>query len=201
MGTPRQKTWPSKAGVIFASRAFVCQITGRLANSNAILVAPLRRVRLSCAVPKLRAFLKYWLPPLLWLTVIFTGSSDSKSYEHSSRFVEPILRWLFPRMPQTEVEIIHHFIRKCGHVTEYAVLTLLLWRAVRKPVKNDPRPYGWPDARLTLLIVILCAAADEFHQRFVPTRSSLISDVFVDAAGGAGALLALWIFGHWCKRR
>jgi hypothetical protein len=70
----------------------------------------------------------------------FSASSDSHSYEHSSRFVEPFLHWLFPRMPQARVEAIHHIIRKCGHLTEYAVLALLLWRAVRRPVKNDPRP-------------------------------------------------------------
>ena len=63
------------------------------------------------------------------MAVIFSASADSHSYEHSSRFVEPFLHWLFPQMSQAHVEEIHHLIRKCGHLTEYAILALLLWRA------------------------------------------------------------------------
>lgn len=148
---------------------------------------------------KFRAFLKYWLPALIWMALIFSASSDSHSYEHSSRFVEPFLHWLFPQMSQARVEAIHHFIRKCGHLTEYAVLALLLWRAVRRPVKNDPRPWVWPEAGLALAIVFLYAASDEFHQSFVPTRTAQVSDVFIDTAGGAASLLALWIIGRWRK--
>ncbi len=125
------------------------------------------------------------------MAVIFTGSGDSHSYEHSSFFVEPFLRWLFPRMTQEHIETIHLCIRKCGHLTEYAVLALLAWRALRRPVKNDPRPWGWREARLALAIVVLYAATDELHQLFVPDRTGLVSDVFIDTAGGGLGLLAL----------
>ena len=148
---------------------------------------------------KFRLFFKYWLPVLIWMALIFSASGDAHSYEHSSRFVEPILHWLFPRMPQTRVEAIHHFIRKCAHLTEYAVLALLLWRAVRRPEKNHPRPWSWPEAGLALAIVFLFAASDEFHQIFVSTRTALVSDVFIDTAGGAASLLALWMIGRWRK--
>jgi VanZ family protein len=150
-------------------------------------------------VPKSQAFLKFWLLPLAWMALIFTGSSDAKSYQHSSRFVEPLLHWLFPRMSQAHIEAIHHFIRKCAHLTEYAVLAMFLWRALRQPVKNESRPWNWPAARLTLLLVMLYAATDEFHQSFVPGRTSLVSDVLIDTAGGTIALFALWIFGRWRK--
>ena len=33
-------------------------------------------------MPKPRMFLKFWLPVLLWMAVIFSASSDSHSYEH-----------------------------------------------------------------------------------------------------------------------
>ena len=170
-----------------------------LGKSNHILIAPPRRIRFSFAVLKLRPFLKYWLPALIWMTLIFSASSDSHSYEHSSLFVEPFLHWLFPQMPEAQVQEIHHFVRKCAHLNEYAVLALLLWRAVRRPVKNDLRPWGWPEAGLALAIVFLYAASDEFHQIFVPMRTALVSDVFIDTAGGAAGLLALWIIGRWRK--
>ena len=65
-------------------------------------------------MPKLRIFLKFWLPVLLWMALIFSASADPHSYEHSSRFIEPVLHWLFPQMSQASVETIHHLIRKCG---------------------------------------------------------------------------------------
>ena len=135
------------------------------------------------------------------MALIFTGSSDAKSYQHSSLFVEPFLHWLFPQMTQGHVEEIHHLIRKCGHLTEYVVLALLLWRALRQPVRNDPRPWNWREVRLTLLMVMLYAATDEFHQHFIAERTSLVSDVMIDTVGGAAGLFALWILGrlrkHW----
>jgi VanZ family protein len=151
-------------------------------------------------MPKSRAFLKFWLPVLLWMAVIFSASSDAHSYEHSSRFVEPFLHWLFPKMPQPNVDKIHHVIRKCGHLTEYAVLALLLWRALQLS-KNNLAAWSWPKVGGTLLLVFLFAASDEFHQSFVPTRTPLVSDVFIDTAGGTIGLLILWVFSRRRNRR
>ena len=55
-------------------------------------------------------------------------------------------------------------LRKCAHLTEYAVFALLLWRAIRRPQKNHPLRGTGREARLTLLLVMLYAASDEFHQ-------------------------------------
>jgi VanZ family protein len=150
-----------------------------------------RGIRFSSRVLKLRAFLEYWLPPLLWMAVIFSASSDAHSYEHSSRLVEPFLHWLFPKMPRPQIETLHHIIRKCGHLTEYAVLAILIWRVLNRS-KNKLSPWSWPRILGTLLIIFFYAATDEFHQRFVPGRTALVSDVFIDTAGGAIGLLALW---------
>jgi len=133
------------------------------------------------------------------MALIFTASSDTRSYEHSSRLVEPLLRWLFPHMSAARVHAIHELLRKCAHLAEYSVFALLLWRALRKPVKSDPRAWNWREARLVLLLVMLYAATDEFHQQFVSTRTSLVSDVFIDTGGGAAGLLALWLIGRWRK--
>jgi hypothetical protein len=39
----------------------------------------------------MRNFLKYWLPLLICLGVIFVGSTDLMSAEHTSRFIVPTL--------------------------------------------------------------------------------------------------------------
>jgi VanZ family protein len=155
-------------------------------------------------VTKTRSFLKYWLVPLAWMSLIFLGSSDSKSYTHSSRLFEPLLHWLFPKMSQQYIEAIHHLFRKCAHLTEYAVLGLLLWRAIRKPARKDPRPWRWRQAGLAVLIVFLYACTDEIHQIFVPTRTPLFTDVLIDTSGAIVGLILLWALGQrlawWSKR-
>ena len=148
---------------------------------------------------KPRPFLKYWLPVWLWMGVIFSASSDTHSFAHSSRILAPLLHWLFPHMPAATVDFVVLLARKGAHLTEYAVLALLLWRALRKPVKGEVRPWNWREARLVVLSVALYAASDEFHQLFVASREAAVHDVFIDTAGGAGGLFALWLFGRWRK--
>lgn len=138
-------------------------------------------------------FLRYWLPVLVWMVLIFSASADTQSYQHSSRFFEPLLRWLFPTLPPATVAVIHHVFRKTCHLTEYAILALLLWRALRQPVKRDLRPWRWDEAGLALAVVFAYAASDEFHQIFVPNRTPLVSDVLIDTSGGALGLLLLWL--------
>lgn len=110
------------------------------------------------------------------------------------------MRWLFPQLSQTRIEAIHFVFRKSGHLTEFAILALLFWRALRRPVKNDPRPWHWPEAGLALALVMLYAASDEIHQAVVPGRTALTSDVFIDTAGGAIGLTLLWLGRKLFKR-
>jgi VanZ family protein len=146
----------------------------------------------------MRAFLGFWLPVLFWMIVIFGASADSHSYEHSSRIVIPVLRWLFPHMPMWEMEHIHHFLRKCCHVLEYAIFGFLIFRAVNH--SRNPLPaWSWPRVGGALLLVFLYACSDEYHQSFVPTRTALFSDVCIDTAGGALGLGAAWLC-HYYRR-
>ena len=144
--------------------------------------------------------LKYWLPVGAWMLLVFSASGDAQSYRHTSRFFEPLLHWLFPQMSPASVDGIHYFFRKTGHFTEFAVLALLLWRAIRQPQKNDSRKWRWDEAGLALSVVFLYAASDELHQVFVALRTALVSDVVIDTAGGATGLLLLWLTGKIFKR-
>lgn len=149
---------------------------------------------------KLRVFLKYWLVVIVWMLVIFSASSDTASFQHSSRILAPLIRWICPNLPEDSVFAIVTFVRKCAHFGEYAVLALLLWRAVRKPRRNDTRPWEWRTAITVLLIVALYAASDEFHQKFVPSRQASVVDVLIDSSGGILALIFLWAVGRWRHR-
>lgn len=131
------------------------------------------------------------------MALIFTASSDRKSFQHSSRIIAPLLHWLFPHITEDTVDFIVLIARKGAHLTEYAILGVLFWRVLRKPVRADPRPWSWKTARWALLCVCLYASTDEFHQLFVPTREAAIHDVVIDTCGGAVGLFVLWSLGRW----
>jgi VanZ family protein len=150
-------------------------------------------------VSRSRTFLKYWLPVVLWMGLIFTASGDAQSSLRSSRIIEPILRWLFPQLDNDTVQHLVFLIRKCAHLTEFAVLALLFWRALRKPERKDLRPWLWTEAGLALLCAMLYATSDEVHQLFVASREGKVSDVLLDTSGAALGLLAIWAVGRWRK--
>lgn len=135
-----------------------------------------------------RGFVKYWMPAILWMALIFVGSTDVLSAEHTSRFLVPFLRWLDPQISWAAVNEIQIVIRKLGHVTEYAILAILLWRGLRGGTE-------W-SLRLSILFAVVLlgcvifAASDEFHQAFVASRSSSVYDVMIDICG---ALIGLGI--------
>jgi VanZ family protein len=134
------------------------------------------------------------------MALIFGGSSDSKSFPRSSRILAPVLHWLFPNMADETVKDIVVLARKCAHLTEYAVLAMLVWRALRRPASPDPRPWRWRVAGLALLVAALYAASDEYHQTKVPGRNGCVSDVLIDSCGSAAGLLAVWQIGRWRRR-
>ena len=134
----------------------------------------------------MRKFLKYWLPVLLWMIFITGGSTDLMSVEHTSRFIGPFLRWLIPDISESTIYIIQLFVRKCAHLTEYAVLAALLFRAFRQGRQELARA-----AVSAFIIALIFASLDEFHQSFVPSREASPYDVALDAVG---ALVGLAIY-------
>jgi VanZ family protein len=135
------------------------------------------------------------------MCVIFSASGDRMSFQHSSRIIAPLLHWLLPHLSNEAVHAMVVFVRKCAHLTEYAVLALLLWRALPKPVEESPAPWQWAKAGLVLALAALYAASDEIHQAFVPSRQASVRDVLLDTTGAALALLCLWGFWRLRKRR
>ena len=94
--------------------------------------------------------LTIWLPVVLWAGVIFALSS-------------------IPSLG-TGLGVWDTILRKGAHLTEYAILALLLVRAVR---------HGAP----ALALGVLYAASDELHQSLVRGRHASPVDVAIDAVG------------------
>jgi VanZ family protein len=137
---------------------------------------------------------KYWLPVAFWMAVIFWMSTGTFSAQNTSLIFEPLIRFLLPGISLHSVEVIHGVIRKCGHVSEYFILGILLFRAFRRG-SMEAKTLRW--VLSALVVVVLYAASDEFHQSFVASRTASVVDVGIDMTGGTVAQL---VSVYWLRR-
>jgi VanZ family protein len=103
--------------------------------------------------------LTIWLPVLAWAAVIFAFSS-------------------IPSL-SSGLGVWDTVLRKGAHITEYAVLGALLYRAFEREAP-------------ALAAGIAYAATDELHQHFVRGRHASPVDVAIDAVGVALGML-IWL--------
>jgi VanZ family protein len=108
-----------------------------------------------------------WFAVILWAGVIFFLSS----------------------VPSLQSPFLHSYdfaLRKGAHMTVYAVLTILLYRALRQ--HTDSKRQAWLFAAL---LAGMYALSDEWHQTFVAGRHGGFRDVGIDVLGiAAGYALA-----------
>ncbi len=140
----------------------------------------------TAAVSKSIRLVHYWLPVFAMLAIQFVFSTQLFSSEHTSHFILPVLKFLLPQLEIGQLDFLHHVIRKVGHVAEYCVLGMLIYRAVHLDIRN-------PLTVRTLTIVGIAAAAimDELHQSYVPARTSSVGDIGFDCLGGVCAILLM----------
>jgi VanZ family protein len=99
-----------------------------------------------------------WAPVVVWAAVIFALSS-------------------IPHLG-TGLGLWDTILRKGAHVTEYAVLGLLLLRALGREAP-------------AFLAGVAYAVTDEIHQHFVRGRHASPFDVAIDAVGVAAGILLI----------
>ncbi|HEY2625145.1 MAG TPA: VanZ family protein [Candidatus Udaeobacter sp.] len=147
----------------------------------------------------MKSFLKYWLPVLIWLGLIFVGSTDVLSAEQTSRFLVPFLQWLDPKISGATIATIQVVVRKLGHITEYAILAMLLWRGLRHGTRLQAKMSIL--FSLAWLAAAIFAVTDEFHQSFVPSRTASPIDVMIDICGAMiGLAICLAFAGGGAKK-
>lgn len=130
-------------------------------------------------------------PLVLWLIFISIASTAEFSADNTSRFLGPLLLWLFPNISHSRLAAIHFLTRKAAHFTEYAILAFLARRAFVNST-NAFIQRRWFE--LGLVLVTCYALLDEFHQSFVPSRTASIYDSAIDVAGGLTVLLIFRVY-------
>jgi VanZ family protein len=120
------------------------------------------------------------------MVLISYFSTDTFSGTNTQGIIKSILKFLFPFLSIYQLEFWHGVCRKAGHVTEYAILGFLAWRAFVTHPWAGFRPKLFAAA-----FVLVFALSDEFHQTFVPSRTGSLMDVGFDFAGGLIMLMLL----------
>ena len=112
--------------------------------------------------------LSAWLPVLAWAAVIFALSSIPSLSTHLGTW--------------------DTILRKCAHMTEYAILAVLIARAAG----SSTVAFG---------LTVAYAATDEWHQTFVRGRHGSPIDVGIDAIGALVGLGVLSKLRVWSTER
>jgi VanZ family protein len=133
--------------------------------------------------------------------VIFSASTDLGNVNHSSRFFIPAMKWLFPHISDSTLDLAHRAVRKAGHLSEFAVLGILMLRAIRSVPALMSRRTGKGMVLLAILLCALYACTDETHQLFVSSREGCVTDVMIDTFGASMGILFYAGLLRWFKRR
>jgi TRAP-type uncharacterized transport system fused permease subunit len=116
----------------------------------------------------IRKVIRFWLPVVIWAIIIFLLSAR-------------------PMRRATQIFWQDFIIKKSAHVFEYAILTTLLYRAL-KEVGVEKKEAGV----YSIILAVLYGVSDEFHQSFTPGRESTVRDVIFDTIGAILAIYGLW---------
>jgi VanZ family protein len=117
-----------------------------------------------------RKVLLPWLPAVLMMIIIFGFSS-------------------LPSSEMPHLGLLDLVVQKTGHVLGYGLLALAYWAGLRFEKRR-----WW----LALLLAVVYAVTDEFHQSFVEGRHSGWGDILVYDGGGALTALGL---AYWIRAK
>lgn len=133
--------------------------------------------------------LKYYVGPIAWMAVIFVFSTEIGSMGQTNSILAPMIKFVVPDISRRDLVTALITIRKIGHLVEYAVLSILWFYALQqgKAERMSGAVLG------ALVISMIYALLDEFHQSFVLSRTASVQDVGIDSIG---ALLGQVLLGR-----
>jgi VanZ family protein len=129
--------------------------------------------------------------------MVLVEGTQRFSIENTAGYVQPFWFRHFGSLPYQRFWEFVEALRKGGHLMGYGLVcvaffgTSYWWLAQRSHFQDiwvlRNRAAGW-----ALVLTMLLGSADEIHQKFVPQRTSTITDVGFDVCGGYFSLMALF---------
>ena len=114
---------------------------------------------------------------IIWLIVIFLFSQQKgNESDKTSGIFNTVINTIFKDEGTRDKAKL--FVRKCAHFTEYFILALLIINVLK-----DYKDINYKYLLLTIVMCMLYAASDEWHQTFVYGRVGCVTDVLIDTCG------------------
>jgi VanZ family protein len=145
-----------------------------------------------------------WLPAALSVLMIALESTNTMSSANTSEWLYPFWVKLFGPISSSHWNEVHHLIRKTGHFVGYGIVSLGFFYSWRQTLHRMAVKHWtlWRRASvLAVLCTLLIASLDEYHQSFLPSRTSSPVDVGIDLCGAIAAQLILLLVISWFSRR
>ena len=151
-----------------------------------------------------RPFYQVWIPVLLGVTVICCESQAVFGGSNTGRWLSQVWPAILGKVNTPFFGEIHHTLRKIGHVTGYGTLGLLFLQAWRRSVRIYMKMMGTrlgvAATMLAVSFTFLIGSLDEWHQSFIPGRTSTSTDVLIDTSGALLFNLIFWLSRYLHRR-
>jgi VanZ family protein len=155
--------------------------------------------------PTPRSLAHRWWPVAFWLAVIRLESTDFASAANTKGVLHRIAVAIFGTIDPTVVDAVNTILRKSGHFVGYAILSLLVFRALKYTQRDRLRLvlhrrwgiffrdlWQWNWAVIAVLFTFITAALDEIHQASLASRTGQWQDVALDTAGAIAMQFLLY---------
>lgn len=133
---------------------------------------------------------------ILWMILVFWFSSQigDDSQVTSGNTIRKIITFINNNIDKVKleeiVELLQPIVRKLAHFTLYTLGGILIFNLFNSFKLKNREKIGY-----SLLVGALYAITDEIHQLFVPGRSGMIKDIFIDTLGIiTGVIVCIIIF-------
>jgi VanZ family protein len=164
--------------------------------------------------PSFKVLAKSWWPVAVWLAIIRLESTDYASAGNTFGLLYNFCTMIFGRVDPRLLLVLNGVLRKSGHFIGYAILSLLVFLALKhahrdrlKPVLQrtwgtffrDAWQFDW--AVIAVLFTLMTAALDEIHQTFLPSRTGRWQDVAIDTSGALMMQIVLYARATYAMSR
>ncbi len=136
-----------------------------------------------------------WLPVVVAIALVAIESTPAFGSDRTNGPLRHIWEWLFGPVGDRTWHIIHVLVRKSGHFMGFGLVGLTWLRAWRMSL---PKASFLRVELLAMIGTAIVASADEYHQSFLPNRTSSPRDVLLDCVG---ALVMIGVAHRFLKRR
>ena len=165
--------------------------------------------------PSFKTLARNWWPVAVWLVIIRMESTDYASASNTFALLYNSWKTIFGRADAQLIFVIDTGLRKSGHFFGYAILSALVFLALKRTNRDRLQPVlqrswgiffrdlwclDW--AAIAVLFTMATASLDEIHQTSLASRTGRWQDVVIDTCGAVVMQFAVYALSvHAMSRR